>query len=43
VIALVSEQLARRRLLAPGDLTVIVGAALHLGSSRADLIKLHTI
>jgi pyruvate kinase len=43
VIARVSEELARRGLAARGDLVVLVGAARHLPSGRADLIKLHTI
>jgi pyruvate kinase len=43
VLVRVSEELAARGLLRRGDLTVIVGAARRLGSSRADLIKLHTI
>ncbi|MBX5491180.1 MAG: pyruvate kinase [Chloroflexi bacterium] len=43
VIERVTEELKRRGLMARGDLAVLVGAARHLPSGRADLIKLHTI
>ncbi|HLI27314.1 MAG TPA: pyruvate kinase [Chloroflexota bacterium] len=43
VIERVSGELVRRGLAGRGDLVVLVGAARHLPSSRADLIKLHTL